>query len=246
METFRYGRAPDQYAERWLPPSLDSEVAGRRPPVVILIHGGFWRAQYGLDLMHPLATELTARGSAVWNLEYRRVGSNDADPTVTLSDVRAGIEALVDHHDVVDLDRMAIVGHSAGGHLALWAGGTSLAVEPLLVIGQAAVVDLRRAAADHLGNGATQDFLGGGPDEVPDRYDEAQPRLDPITMHLVHGSLDDTVPSCHSSEAVDSSGRSIPSTIVPNEDHMAVIDPASGSWAVQWKLLEIALFLGSD
>jgi acetyl esterase/lipase len=197
--------------------------------------------------MHGLSRDLVDRGLAAWNIEYRRVGSNGGDPLQTLADVAAAIDLLtvleVEHR--LDVGRVAFVGHSAGGHLALWAGGAELAVTPSIVIGQAAVSDLMRAAVERLGNGAAQDFCGGEPDEVADRYAAAQPRLDADLVHLVHGDDDDTVPPAHSVEAVAVDGRSVPHTIVAGADHMAVIDPGSKAWAVQVDLLEHALAPGS-
>lgn len=241
MIPISYGSTPEQRAELWLPDDRAQAVA-----VVVLVHGGFWRARYGADLMHGLARDLLDRGFAAWNVEYRRVGSNGGDPLQTLADVAAAIDRLpmLEREHGLDLRRVAFVGHSAGGHLALWAGGVELAVAPSIVIGQAAVSDLTRAAVERLGDGAVQDFCGGEPHEVAERYDAAQPRLDADLVHLVHGDGDDTVPAAHSVEAVAVDGRSVPHTIVAGADHMAVIDPGSRAWAVQVGLLERALAPG--
>ena len=133
-----YGEAPEQFGDLYLP---DSESGA---PVVVLVHGGFWRAQYGLDLMVPLAEDLVDRGYAVWNIEYRRVGQPGGGYPGTLDDVAAAINelpALAESHSL-DLDRVAFVGHSAGGHSALWAGGAGLDVVPHVAIGQGPVVGL--------------------------------------------------------------------------------------------------------
>ncbi|MEO6503065.1 MAG: alpha/beta hydrolase [Jatrophihabitantaceae bacterium] len=136
----RYGSDESQYGELYLP------TAGRRPGTVVVIHGGFWKAQYGADLGAPLAADLAARGWAAWNLEYRRIG-NGGDWPNTLADVAAGIDLLADlagdlagadglagtggaggaddlagaGGPALDLDRVVAIGHSAGGHLATWA-----------------------------------------------------------------------------------------------------------------------------
>ncbi len=174
-----YGEQPQQFADLYLP--ADEAT----PPVVVLIHGGFWRAQYGLDLMVPLAENLAADGYAVWNIEYRRVGQPGGGWPGTLDDVAAAVDHLtaVTPEHPLDLDRVAIVGHSAGGHLALWAAGRPAiaagdpgadpSVVPVIGIGQGPVVGLSKAAERLLGSGAAIDFLGGTPEQVPERYPPA-------------------------------------------------------------------------
>src|SRR5262245_61264123 len=92
-------------------------------PVVVLLHGGFWRGRYGKVLMRPLARAVVANGWAAWNVEYRRVGrlGGGGGWPDTLTDVAAAVDALAAQPGV-DLDRVASCGHSAGGHLALWLG----------------------------------------------------------------------------------------------------------------------------
>ena len=113
-----YGPGPDQHGQLWLP-DVDEPH-----PVVVLVHGGFWRDQYRLDLMTPLAEELVMVGLAAWNIEYRRVGPTGGGWPTTLQDVSAAVDQLADPAvaEMLDLNRVAVVGHSAGGHLALWIG----------------------------------------------------------------------------------------------------------------------------
>src|SRR3984885_9254227 len=119
--TYRYGAAPDQLGELWLP---DGAAAG----TVVVIHGGFWRARYDLSLGRPLAADLAARGYAAWNLEYRRALAGGGWPG-TFEDVAAGLDLLATLSAStglpVDTGRVIAVGHSAGGHLAAWAAGRS-------------------------------------------------------------------------------------------------------------------------
>ncbi len=216
--------------------------AGDGPaPVVVLVHGGFWKASYGLDLMEPLRDDLCSRGLAVFNLEYRRVGQSGGGYPGTLFDVAAGIDALAGascSRDV-DVERVAVVGHSAGGHLALWAAsrhllppgapGASPRVVPTFVVGQAAVTDLEDAALDGLGSGAVRRFLDGTPDDRPDAYSVAQPAIGAVPTLLVSGDRDDDVPAAYTRRCAGIDGVEV--LVVDGEDHFDVIDPAGGSWA---------------
>ena len=186
-----YGDDPAQFAELSVP-------AGDAPaPVAVVIHGGFWRHRYDLSLGRPLASTLPPRGWAALNVEYRRVGGGGGYPA-TLDDVSAAIDALADMDAGLDLDTVVTIGHSAGGHLAAWAATRLEPAVPVTgVVSQAGVLDLRAAATEQLGAGATQDFLGGGPDDVPERYDHASP-IEHVPLGVpvlcVHGRDDTNVP----------------------------------------------------
>jgi acetyl esterase/lipase len=225
--TITYGADPSQFGQLWR--AGVTSVAAR--PVVVLVHGGFWRSAYGLDLMDPMARDLLARGFAVWNIEYRRVGQAGGGHPGTFDDVAAAIDHLTNIGDSFDLDlgMVSVIGHSAGGHLALWSAGRAGAlVVPRAAIGLGAVVDLELAATKHLGNDAVIEFLDGTPAEVPDRYVTATPRrsVDGVRMVSVRASGDDIVPAeftvprePHEYEVVDVLG-----------DHFTLIDPAHDSW----------------
>jgi acetyl esterase/lipase len=217
-------------------------------PVVVLIHGGFWRAAYDRSLMTPLAVDLAKHGYAAWNVEYRRVGHDGGGWPGTLADVAAGVDYLVDIADAeaLDVGQVVSVGHSAGGHLALWlaarpglpmaAAGSSPRVALTAAVAQAGVVDLREGYAAGLGRGACVDFLGGSPDEVPERYELASPaaRL-PLAVRqlLVHGDADDTVPVEHSRKyavAATAAGDRVELVELEGADHFDVIDPNHAAW----------------
>ena len=114
-ERLTYGDDPSQWADLYRP----AGGAGTSRGVVVVIHGGFWKAEYGASLGAPLAEDLAARGWTAWNLEYRRVGNGGGDPA-TFDDVAAGIDLLADVEGL-DLGTVLTLGHSAGGHLAAWA-----------------------------------------------------------------------------------------------------------------------------
>lgn len=234
-----YGDDPSQFADLYLPVDTTTSL-----PVVVLIHGGFWRAQYGLDLMVPLAQDLIARGYAVLNIEYRRVGSGGGYPE-TLEDVAAAIDVLPAQSVALDLDNVVFIGHSAGGHLSLWAAGRSALpagapgadplVVPRLAIGLGPVFDLAAADAAGVGSGAVTGFMGGSAADLPAEYAIATPSTTAgVSLAVVRGVLDDIVPA---SFAVPTPIGDVTVVDIDGEDHFDLINPASKSWAAVIELL---------
>lgn len=234
-----YGDDPSQFADLYLPADTSAPL-----PVVVLIHGGFWRAQYGLDLMVPLAEDLIARGYAVLNIEYRRVGIGGGYPE-TLFDVAAAIDLLVAQSIALDLDNVVTIGHSAGGHLSLWAGsrsalpngapGADPLVVPRLSIGQGPVFDMAAADAERVGSGAVTDFMGGSAGDLPDEYVIATPTAAAgVPLAVVRGELDNIVPAQF---AVPTPIGDVKAVDIPGEDHFDLIDPKSNSWLAVIELL---------
>jgi acetyl esterase/lipase len=222
-----YGDDALQFGDLWLP-----DDAGPLPTVV-LIHGGFWRNRYGLDLMDPLAADLAARGFAAWNVEYRRVGDPGGGWPGTFDDVAAAVDhvaAMAEAHGL-DASRVALVGHSAGGHLALWSAGRDApAVAPSVAIGQGPVVDVIACAEAGLSNGAAIELLGGTPDEVPERYAFAAPHLSAgPRMVAVVGSEDVDVPPSFSDDPRQPGAVEI--VTIVGADHFDLIDPTHPAWA---------------
>ncbi|MCU1397343.1 MAG: hypothetical protein JWN62_452 [Acidimicrobiales bacterium] len=244
--TVAYGSDPSQFGQLWLPTAPSAKPL----PVVVLIHGGFWRAEYRLDLMDPLAKDLITRGYAAWNIEYRRVGQAGGGYPGTLDDVAAAIDALqglaaANHLDLADV---VFVGHSAGGQLSLWAAGrTTLptgapgadpVVTPRLAIGQGPVVDLVAGDAQGLGGGAVTDFIGGTAEQFPDRYAIASPTTTSgVRLAVVRGSVDDIVPAAFTLPSDPAEAAQITVIDVPGADHFALIDPASAAWQAVINLL---------
>ena len=213
-------------------------------PVAVLLHGGFWREQYSLELADDLARDLARRGFAAWNVEYRRVGeSSGGGYPATLEDVAAAIDFLQTLDAPLDLARVVTVGQSAGGHLAIWAASREAPAVPLAgAVSQAGTLDLRAADRDGLGDGATAQFMGGHAGERPDAYADASPieRLPMgVPQLLVHGEADDVVPPSQSSayaEAARAAGDEVDLVLRPGEGHFVHTDPSNEAWAdvVRW------------
>ena len=251
-----YGNLPDTFGDL----SLPSTSSGAPTPVVVLVHGGFWRQRYELDLMEPLVPSLLERGAAVWNVEYRRVGGGGGFPE-TLVDVAAAVDHLAGLADEyrLDLDRVAAVGHSAGGHLATWlasraalpdgAIGARPAVRPVMAISQAGVVDLIDAADQRLGDGAAIDFMGVAPPERPVAWRFASPiELVPVDARvaLIHGALDDTVPLRQSERyltAAQAAGADVALIVDETAGHFEHLDRGHHVW--QAALAELDGTLGT-
>ena len=227
QERIAYGDDPSQYAELSLP-------AGDPRGVVVVIHGGFWKAEYDASLGRPLAASLVEQGWAAWNLEYRRVGNGGGAPT-TFDDVAAGIDKLADQG--LDLSTVVTLGHSAGGHLAVWAAsrpGVTAAIS------QAGVLDLRAAYDLGLGGGAVEALLGHPPGAADERYDPiAQVPLD-VPVWCVHGADDDIVPISQSRSyvAAATAAGARAELLEVEGDHFVVIDPGSRAWQQTLAILD--------
>jgi acetyl esterase/lipase len=242
--TYRYGPHRSQRADLHLP-------AGSGPhPVIVLIHGGSWRKRYGSFVMRALAADLLRRDWAVWNIEYRRLGEGGGWPD-TFADTAAAIDHLASVGAPLDLARTTAVGHSAGGHLALWAAGryklpaeaaAELGGQPRVSVGQvislAGVCDLAGAYREWHG-GAVRALMGGSPEELPERFALGDPVAQvPLAapVLLVHGRSDETVSVRLSREYARASraaggAAQLVEIDGPAGRHRAHLDPRSGAWA---------------
>jgi acetyl esterase/lipase len=246
---YPYGPHPSQTVRLILP-------GGAHIPVAVVIHGGYWRAAYGAELAEPLGRDLTRFGVGAAVIEYRRMGEGGGWPT-TLADVARAVDSLAVQGQYVAegtllLDRVAAVGHSAGGQLAAWLAhrgslraGTAGSVGPgeahVPVVGavtQAGLLDLVGAATEQLGDGAVVALMEGEPRSLPQRYHHASPLAsvgDGARVVCVHGDADDTVPLSQSEryvEAARMAGDPARLIVLPGVGHFELIDPGDPAWEV--------------
>lgn len=247
----RYGSHPSQVADFHLP-RRSIWGGSAQVPVVVIVHGGFWRTRYGKALGATLARDLVKRGVATLNIEYRRVGSSaragGGGWPLTCLDVASAVDLLAGPDvpsDRLDLDRVVAVGHSAGGQLAGWLAsrplfdedlpGANPAVRLSGFVSQAGVLDLAHGAAENLGAGAVQEFLGGEPAHVPEAYAAASPIswLPEVDCVCVHGTADDVVPINQSERyqaAARAAGRSVELIRLDGVGHRELIVPMHRAW----------------
>jgi acetyl esterase/lipase len=241
-----YGSDPNQFFDLRLPHDKGSQLY----PFLINIHGGFWRAKYTLDHAGHLCAALAHAGIASANVEYRRVGNDGGAWPETFADIRSAYNFVRQNarQHQLDAQRLMVMGHSAGGQLALALAAHEPAVRR--VISLAGVVDLRRAYQLHLSHDAVVEFLRGTPDEVPDHYREADPialSIPHARQWLIHGSNDDVVPPDFSREYVaakqkwsGSQKEDVHLLEIVGADHFDLIDPRSAAWKqVQETVLQL-------
>src|SRR5579863_1451703 len=233
-----YGSDPNQFLDLRLP--RDAKKFKGFYPTVINIHGGFWRAKYNLDHAGHLCAALTSRGLATANLEYRRVGNKGGGWPNTFADIRSAYSFLLQnaHQHNFDPQKFLVIGHSAGGQLALCLAGHETSVTR--VVSLAGVLDLQRTYQLHLSNDAVVEFLRGTPSQVPDHYREADPMqlsLSRGRQWLIHGSADDVVPPEFSREYVASKQNRRGTQTedarlleIRGANHYDLIDPRSKAW----------------
>lgn len=241
----RYGKAPEHFGELRLPPSAEE---GATVPVVVVIHGGCWLSDFGLEGTAALSAALTARGVATWNIEYRRVGDRGGGWPGTFEDVASAVDHLrvLARNYPLDLGRIVATGHSAGGQLALWLGvrgrlpadapGASNPLPVRGVIALAAVTDLVTAEKVNVCGTAVRRLMGGTVKKRAQRYALTSPvHVLPlgIPQVLIHGDEDPIVkPSFSSAYAATAAQLDDPATYIgiENAGHFELVAPDSDSW----------------
>ncbi|RWZ58039.1 alpha/beta hydrolase [Halobacillus fulvus] len=253
MRKMDYGTLEQQFGELRLP-------KGDGPfPVAIVIHGGFWREPFQLDLMHDVAEDLTQHGWATWNIEYRRIGQEGGGWPGTFTDVAEAadyVKTLSQSHPL-NLENVITIGHSAGGHLALWLAArhrlrtdsplhtsdTPLPISTAVCL--AGVSDLEKMYRVHHfrddmlqleANNPVQELLGGSPDQVQERFKEASPiEMLPLGVNqlIVHGSLDVHVPigiSDYYFQMAENIGDFIKYIELSEAEHFMLTDTSTEAW----------------
>jgi acetyl esterase/lipase len=235
-ERIAYGADPNQFLDLRLPPSKTK----RQYPLLINIHGGFWRARYNLNHAGHLCAALAARGIATANLEYRRVGNDGGAWPGTFADIRSAYSFLAQNASRHNFDapRFLVMGHSAGGQLALCLAAHEPALTRAISLG--GVVDLERAYELHLSHDAVVEFLGGTPKEVPEHYREADPMqlsIPQASQWLVCGNADEVVPPVFSRAYVAAKQKRAGTLKeqahlleIAGAGHFDMIDPRSSAW----------------
>jgi len=225
----RYGNDEFQFGDLRLPKGPGPFAAA------MFVHGGFWRSRYDLKHAGFLCAALTKAGFISWNLEYRRVGNPGGGWPGSFEDVTAGYQFLrqLAGKYPIDPKRILVLGHSAGGQLALALAAHHNSMRA--VVSLAGLVNLRRAWDLHLSNNAVAEFLGGDPQRVPDHYHEASPaELDIHCKQLViHGTEDDIVPVQMSRDYAQQKlekRESVSLLEIPKTGHFEIVDPDSAIW----------------
>jgi acetyl esterase/lipase len=232
-----YGPEPLQFGDLRLP------HGGERHPLAVVIHGGYWQAIYNLIHAGHLCVDLAAHGIATWNVEYRRLGDVGGGWPATGDDVLralAHVCALADDHPL-DRDRVVVIGHSAGGQLAVW---SSLHTEVPLrgVVSLAGVVDMEALAAIGADHGLIARLLGGDPEEVPERWRAASPVHHlpwPYRTVLACGTADvHWGPNESTAAAAVEAGADVELLPLEGASHFELIDPQASEWALVRRRIE--------
>jgi acetyl esterase/lipase len=223
-----YGPDANQFIEVRIPAQ-----SKKKHPALLNIHGGFWRAKYNLEHAGHLCEALRIAGFATFNIEYRRVGNPGGGWPGTFDDIRSAYRFVLQSAErfSVDANHVAVMGHSAGGQLALCLAGHEASLQRAISL--AGAIDLKKCFDLHLSNDAVAEFLGGKPEQVPDHYHEADPaelKINHAKQWILHGDVDDTVPVSISRDYVAAKkkkGEAVEWFDIAGCGHFELIDPGS-------------------
>jgi 3-dehydroquinate dehydratase type II len=222
FERTPYGALPDQFGDLRLP-----EGDGRH--LVVVVHGGLWKHEWTHDTIEGIAVDLTRRGYVTWNLEYRRVGLGGGWPE-SFDDVAAAV-AAAPKLTGIEAKNIVVLGHSAGGAMALWAGGLGKDLVPGLVVGLAAMPDLVRAEEEGIGQGSVRKLLGRTrPD--PSEYSPLHRLPTGTDTVIAVADGDELVPISHGKDyaaAASAAGDSIEFIEIPGL-HSSFLGPETAAW----------------
>lgn len=239
-----YGKDPNQFIDVRIPSAKGPH------PLVIFIHGGYWRARYDLTHAGHLCHALKLHGFASCNVEYRRVGNSGGAWPGTFEDVRSAYRFIAQSAEQLhfNLDRSLVAGHSAGGQLAMCLAAHEPKVHSVLSL--AGVLDLRRGWELHLSHDAVSEFLGGSPQQVPEHYKEASPielSIRKAKQKLVHGKQDEVVPFEIAQRYFDhkkQDGEDVELISPAGAGHFELIDPGSKPWREIERIIQSLLSPG--
>jgi acetyl esterase/lipase len=240
-----YGDDALQFGELRLP-------AGDGPhPVMVLIHGGCWLAEFDIAHIRKLAGAITAEGIATWSLEYRRVGDAGGGWPGTFDDVAAGTDYLtsIATRFNLDLERVVVSGHSAGGHLALWLGNRPeewpATIQPMAVVALAPAADLAYLHEQGTCENVVDGLMGGSPAEYPERYElgsgtERLPLGTPQYILIGEHDMDWAPVGRRYIEAANLAGDDPDVSIAGESGHFEMIDPDSSTWPLLLNIVNTA------
>jgi 3-dehydroquinate dehydratase-2 len=217
-----YGPLPDQTGQ------LRRPVAGGST-LIILVHGGLWRHEWTLDTIESLAVDLTLQGHVTWNLEYRRVGAGGGWPE-SFDDLAAALAASPSLTGI-GTERTVVMGHSAGGTMAMWAGALPHGHRPAYTVGLAPITDLVRADDEQLGEATVRRLLGRQRRPAPEMYSPRH-RFPTGPGLVLAGQKDTLVPLDYARDYLSAASElgSEVEVIEVQSDHWSFLDPSQAHW----------------
>lgn len=237
-EVLTYGTSSQQFIEAWLP-------TGKPIADLVFIHGGCWLSAYDIEHSRALTAALRDAGYRVWSLEYRRSGDDNVEDEGgwpdTYVDINAALTYLQTHKNISPANTV-LLGHSAGGHLALLAAQEH--PQYAGVVGLAAIADVvAYAKGDNSCQSVTEQFMGGSPENIPAEYKKANPKAHPMhtSTFLIYGDQDRIVPASQIDGLLSAKTGKVETIAVEGAGHFDFIHPGTTTFPVMLKAIEQAL-----